>query len=352
MVVRRAYQFPGTMEQVDVTNPYSPVITGTVQVGLDPQTLWIQGRYAYVDDETGFTLSVFDLGGIYSSSIQAGGINTGTIGVSSNALIGGTLSVGAGFTVGGSTDINGSLNAYGGAQIAGNVVLGASIGIPVPSSPTVTATCASACTTYYFYGVSASDSNGGSTLISQSGGPTETSGVPPVDYVANNATLSDTTNNNAITIDPDQGVSNSITSYGVYGCSETTLSGTGTPPSSSPPNCSVTTNYKLVANIATSSTTGISESSTSFASPLLTLNISAAPVVVQYQTVTISGGSCIAGDKGTFVVTSTGTSPNKIVVYDPGGSATSQTACTITGNLSSRRLWRQRWSCCTDLYYC
>jgi len=324
---------PGTMEQIDVTNPYSPVITGTVVVGAYPQTLWIQGRYAYVDDETGFTLSVFDLGGIYSSSIQAGGINTGTIGVSSNALIGGTLSVGAGFTVGGSTDINGSLNAYGGAQVAGNVIVGASVGIPIPSSPTVTATCASACTTFYFYGVSATDSNGGSTLMSQSGGPVVTSGVPPVDYVSNNTALSDTTNNNSITIDPDQGPNNSITTYGVYGCKETSLSGTGTPPSSSPPNCGVTTNYTLVANIATSSKTADTAASTTFASPLLTYVTGTTPLEVQYQTVTVTGCSNV-NDKGTFVVTSV-TSAH-IVVYDPSGVAIGSGAgCSIVGNLAA-----------------
>jgi len=49
--------------------------------------------------------------------------------------------------------------------------------------------------------------------------------------------------------------------------------------------------------------------------------------------VTISGGSCIAGDKGTFVVTSVTSST--IVVYDTSGSGTTQAACTITGNLAA-----------------
>jgi hypothetical protein len=320
----------GTMEQVDVTNPYSPVITGTVPVGLTPQTLWIQGRYAYVDDQTGFTLSVFDLGGVYSSSIQSGGLETGTLGVDSNALIGGTLSVGSGFTVGGSTDINGSLNAYGGAFIAGNVVIGASIGIPIPTSPTVTATCASACSTYYFYGVSATDSNGGTTLVSQPGGPAAVNGVPPVDYVENNSALSGGTNFNTIPVTLDQGVSDTISSYSVYWCHEASLT-TGTPPP-----CSNSTGDKLLAALSLASETAEAATTTGtpFATPLLTYTLGSAPVVVKYQKVIVTGCSQ-AGDNGTFVVTNTTTSPNTVVVYDAGGTNTLATGCSIVGTLTA-----------------
>jgi hypothetical protein len=324
----------GTLEQVDVTNPYSPVITGTVAVGAsgsEPQTVWVQGRYAYVDAQTGYTLSVFDLGGIYSSSVQAGGLETGTLGVDSNALIGGTLSVGAGFTVGGSANVNGSVNAYGGANIAGNVILGASTGLPVPTSPTVTATCASSCTTFYFYGVSATDPTSGSTLMSQPGGPAPVNGVPPVDYVNNvaEASLSDTTNYNTIPITPDLGTSDTITSYSVYACHETTLS--VTPPAVTP--CSSSTSSYLVATIATASATANTAASATFASPTLTYTTALTASEVKYQKVTVTGCSS-GGDNGTFVVTSTGA--NTIAVYDTSGVAIGSGAgCSIVGTLTA-----------------
>ena len=163
--------------------------------------------------------------------------------------------------------------------------------------------------------------------MSQSGGPAEVSGVPPVDYVDNNATLSDTTNYNTIPISPDQGTSDVISTYSVYACRETSLS--VTPPAVTP--CSSSASSYLVATIATASETAHATSSgTTFTTPALTYNFTTAPTEVKYQKVTVTGCSS-GGDNGTFVVTSV--TASTIVVYDTGGVAAA-TGCSIVGDLT------------------
>ena len=112
------------MQFYDISNPYNPRLIGSVPTGTNPQNIWVNGRYAYVDDNSATTLSIFDLGGTYSASLQAGGLQAGSIGVDTNALINGYLSVGGGVQVGGSEAVSGSLNVYSASSVSALQVAG------------------------------------------------------------------------------------------------------------------------------------------------------------------------------------------------------------------------------------
>jgi hypothetical protein len=305
------------MQVIDISNPYNPVCVGSVSTGTgtSPENVWASGRYVYVDNGTGTTMDIFDVGGEYTSALQSGALETGTLSVDTNGLINGYLGVAGGLQVGGSTDIAGAFEDNGGSSLLGNVLVGATVSVPVPPAPTVTATCASTCTSIYEYGDSVTDSAGGVTVEN-----TQTS-------VDNNSALSNSTgpDYNTVTIAADTTSALSITSYNVYRCA----GGTTTTPTYT---CGTNTNNKLVATIATTSTAVVHPTTTTYASSALTYSGLSNPTEVQYQTVTVTGCSS-AGDNGTFVVTSV--TAATIVVYDAAGVAAA-TGCNVTGNLAVR----------------
>ena len=313
----------GFMQVIDVSNPYNPSCIGAVSTGsgTSPENVWASGRYVYVDNGTGNTMSIFDVGGTYTSTLQAGGLETGTLSVDTNGLVNGYLGVAGGLQVGGSTNITGILNATGTSNLLGNVLIGATVSVPVPPSPTVTATCASTCTSQYSYSTAAIDSAGGVTVANSPGGASVT-GVPQ-QFVLNNATLNNSSANyNSITINPDSQSSNSITTYNLYKCTTNAAH-----------SCGTNTNNKLIAAVATSSlSANAATTNTTFGANILTYNGLTAVTEVQYQTVTVTGCTS-GGDNSTFVVTAvTGTT---ISVYDAGGAAGAN-SCSVTGNLSAR----------------
>ncbi|MDD5547504.1 MAG: hypothetical protein PHN74_01195 [Candidatus Pacebacteria bacterium] len=92
---------------IDVSNVDSPVLIGSMGTGGWPGSLAVQGRYAYVVNGTSNTLQVFDLGGAYIQQLEAGGIETGTLSIRTNASINNDLDIRGGLQIGG------GLAAYG-----------------------------------------------------------------------------------------------------------------------------------------------------------------------------------------------------------------------------------------------
>jgi hypothetical protein len=97
----------------DVSNPATPVELRSISVGgNNPDSVYVQGRYAYVTNRGGF-LSVIDIGGAYVQSLEAGGLEAGTLVLRSNlqAVDGefsGGLTVGSNLNVGGSFSLTAS----------------------------------------------------------------------------------------------------------------------------------------------------------------------------------------------------------------------------------------------------
>ena len=84
----------------------NPTIVGTVATGSNPYSVYVQGRYAYVVNDGSSSLQIFDLGGAYVQQLQAGGIETGTLQVDSNANVSGSESITSGLTVGSSEAVS------------------------------------------------------------------------------------------------------------------------------------------------------------------------------------------------------------------------------------------------------
>jgi hypothetical protein len=159
----------GYMQAVNVTNPYNPTAIGnSIVTGNNPQNLFVQGRYVYVDDNSATTLSIFDVGGEYTSSIQAGAAEVGTLGVDSNALINGYESVAGGIQDGASAQIAGNLGVAGASNFESILTV---TGGPTaaPGAPTVTPTCSGTCGTTYDYKVAATNGSGLTTAASGAG---------------------------------------------------------------------------------------------------------------------------------------------------------------------------------------
>ncbi|MDD5547503.1 MAG: hypothetical protein PHN74_01190 [Candidatus Pacebacteria bacterium] len=93
-----------SVQVIDVSNPATPVLFGSVGVTA-PWTVSVRGRYAYVGN--GNSLTVIDLGGAYIQQLEAGGIETGTLSIRTNASINNDLDIRGGLQIGG------GLAAYG-----------------------------------------------------------------------------------------------------------------------------------------------------------------------------------------------------------------------------------------------
>jgi len=91
--------------KIDISNPVAPFIVQILSVSTGSTTylncLQIQGRYAYVlDQTTGLnSIRIIDLGGAYIQQLQTGGIKTDKLYVAQNSILGNDLDVsgGAGF---------------------------------------------------------------------------------------------------------------------------------------------------------------------------------------------------------------------------------------------------------------
>jgi len=92
---------------VDVSDPTSPQIVGSVDVTF-PFQLQVSGRYAYTIGATG-VMTVVDLGGLDTPTLNAGDIHTSTIRAVDNVDIGNDLYVGNGAIIGGGLLVNGGV---------------------------------------------------------------------------------------------------------------------------------------------------------------------------------------------------------------------------------------------------
>jgi hypothetical protein len=86
---------------------------GGVTTGSGTNSVYVQGRYAYVVDNGSSNLQIFDLGGEYTQQLEAGGAEVGTLAVDTNASISNDLSIGGGLTIGQKTDLQGNLGVNG-----------------------------------------------------------------------------------------------------------------------------------------------------------------------------------------------------------------------------------------------
>ncbi len=176
----------------DVSNPTDPFSVGEVSSGLSsPRSLFVQGRYAYVASYSSGQLVTFDLGGAYVQQLQAGGTETGTLTVDTNATVNGDQSIAGGLTVGGNAEISGNLGVSGqtllqnlsnsttsfqvgnasGLGLLNTDTTDGRVGIGSLTTPTgVTATLASggslATGSTYYFRVSAIDGSSGETAAS------------------------------------------------------------------------------------------------------------------------------------------------------------------------------------------
>jgi hypothetical protein len=146
---------------INISNPSSPSLVGTLSgVTSYPNNVAVNGRYLYVNGYNGNSFEIYDLSGAYIQQLQAGGTETGTLQVDSNANVSGSESISGGLNVSGSEQVVGNLGA-GGLNISG---------LATPAQPTLTVTTAG--TTSYSYGLTANNGDGNSALS-----PTQTTAL-------------------------------------------------------------------------------------------------------------------------------------------------------------------------------
>jgi hypothetical protein len=198
----------GTMSIINVSNAASPTLVGTVTTTSSPSSLYVSGRYAYVGGNVNGTLQIFDLGGGYIQQLQAGGTETGTLQVDSNAQILGDENIQGGLNVGGTTALNGNVAISGSENLNGSLSIAGGIqggftesGISTPSTPTVTFNGTTGTAATWSYKIVAVAANGGTTPASTAGSIS----------ASDNTTLS-TSNYNIIQWSPVAGAVN----YKVY----------------------------------------------------------------------------------------------------------------------------------------
>jgi hypothetical protein len=165
----------GWFDTYSIANPTNPTLVGSLPTGTNgsfsfPGSIFVQGRYAYITDEDFGTISTYDLGGAYLQQLQVGNTETGTVQVDNNASIGGDTSVNGGLTTGGSIQDAGNLGVAGGATIQGSTALnGGNNQLAAPAAPTVTPTGGSSAAKTYSYTITATNASGGETPASPVG---------------------------------------------------------------------------------------------------------------------------------------------------------------------------------------
>jgi hypothetical protein len=101
------------LEIVNISNPASPTLTGSVTTDSNPVALVVDDRYAYVEAYTAGSIKTYNIGGTFSQAIDAGTINVDDLRVINNTDLGGNLAVYGGATIGQSLQINEDLGVAG-----------------------------------------------------------------------------------------------------------------------------------------------------------------------------------------------------------------------------------------------
>src|SRR6185312_1436875 len=109
-----------------VSNPSSPWLVGSVSTKTNPADMVIQGRYAYLTNFSAASFQIFDLGGTYTQTLQAGSAQAGSLQVDGNTNIGGNAT------------IQGGLGVANGLQVAGPVAVSGSLSLSTTSLSTPT----------------------------------------------------------------------------------------------------------------------------------------------------------------------------------------------------------------------
>jgi len=92
-----------TITTIDISNPTNPVSVGTFTgPGSAVFNLIAKGKYLYVASFGSSKLGVYDLGGAYVQQLEAGGAELGTLAVDSNSMFGGDAQIQGGLSVAGS----------------------------------------------------------------------------------------------------------------------------------------------------------------------------------------------------------------------------------------------------------
>jgi len=105
----------GTFVVFDVSNPSKPVVVGSTTAGLvtgsnnGMRGLFVSGRYAYVTGASNSALVVYDMGGTYSSNLESGSAELGSLSVDSNAIFAADVNIQGGTTIGGPLQVGGSV---------------------------------------------------------------------------------------------------------------------------------------------------------------------------------------------------------------------------------------------------
>lgn len=114
------------VDVIDVSTPSTPAILGSFSMA-GPGTLAVSGRYVYVGNATG--LQIFDLGGAYVQQLETGAIETGTLQTRDTLTVGSQLNVRGSVAAGGNALVTGGLSVSGvgvgsGFAIFGNGTVG------------------------------------------------------------------------------------------------------------------------------------------------------------------------------------------------------------------------------------
>jgi hypothetical protein len=130
---------------IDVSDPANPRVMRSIGTGgVDPKSLYVQGRYAYAMNSTDNRLQIIDLGGAYIQQLEVGGIEAATVATRSDTAIGGELDVrggmlvGRGLLVSGDVAIEGKITTTSGFQLYDATNNGTSVGLNAPTTVTAT----------------------------------------------------------------------------------------------------------------------------------------------------------------------------------------------------------------------
>ncbi|MFA6604350.1 MAG: tail fiber domain-containing protein [Patescibacteria group bacterium] len=108
----------------DISNPAAPASVGSVATSNGTNTVFVQGRYAYViSGTTGNTLKIFDVGGAYIQQLEAGSLETGNLSVRNNLKALDAAFTG-GVTVGTSLNVSGNLSVANSAAFKTGISIG------------------------------------------------------------------------------------------------------------------------------------------------------------------------------------------------------------------------------------
>ncbi|MCA9324890.1 right-handed parallel beta-helix repeat-containing protein [Candidatus Saccharibacteria bacterium] len=125
------------IEIVDVSDPTTPVSEGTISTGVAITDVHVAGRYLYAIDASS-NLLVYDIGGTYTQSLEAGSANLGKVSVTGTSLFGGEASFRGGIQVAEGAYINGGIGVIGNSTITGNLsVSGTVTGTTLQASTSV-----------------------------------------------------------------------------------------------------------------------------------------------------------------------------------------------------------------------